>query len=105
MALKPIILIEPTTLAVVTPQKFVEVPGSSIPATVMADGLAGAETVTLHRSVDNGVTSEIIQQEGAVVTLTETDNTRTLNSPLTIGATKLATVAPVGVVIASEGFA
>ena len=104
MALNPIILIEAQT-AIVDTTVFNQVVGADTPATLIATGLAGVEEVDVFISIDNGVTEQAVQQEGSLVVLTVNNNTLTINSPMTVGVRKDATVSAAGVSLAKQGFA
>lgn len=91
---KSVEVIAPTTAAVTT-QRRVRV--TSVPSTIIATGLAGAEVVTVYLSVDDGVTWEALSVSGSPAVLTATDNTLAVYSPLLLGFTKSATVAAAGV--------
>lgn len=94
----PIELIADTTDAVDTPvpffvqQRFTE-------ATLVATGLDAAETVAIEVSVDGGESFKPLAQDGADLTLTATQSTYTIRSPLLIGVTKSATAGAAGVYI------
>ena len=94
-------IIAKQTGAVTTPV-FVRVRKEMIPATIMADGLAGVEKAVVLRSVDGGETNEPAQQDGAAVELTATNNTITVNSPMMLGFTKEASVGAAGVFLSYE---
>lgn len=93
-----ITLIEPTTAAVTT-TVFHAIQGEDVPATLIVQGLAGAEEVDIVISVDNGATSATAFQDGAAIVLTATDNTLAINSAMRIGVLKDATLAATGVFI------
>jgi outer membrane lipoprotein SlyB len=95
------VLIEPTTSAVTTPA-FIQVVQKMIPGTLIADGLATTEEVQILISIDDGDTNRAVQQEGSVLVLTATDFVKTINSPMTVGVTKDATVGATGVFFASH---
>jgi len=104
MALKPIVLIAPTTDEIST-TVFNEVVGADIPATLIALGLDGVEKVEVFISPDNGETEEAVVQETVIVTLTASNNVVTINSPMTVGVQKSATTVAVGVFLSKQGFA
>lgn len=101
MGSTPQALIEPTTAAV-TEQKKADVKQQQLPATLIATGLAGAETVTVYFTGDDGVTWSPAYQKTEQVILTATNNTVSVNSPITIGVLKAASVSAVGVFL-SQG--
>ncbi len=104
MALKSITLI-PEQTGVVTTPVFNEIVGGDTPATLIATGLAGVEEVDVLISVDNGVSNQPVVQEGTTVKLTVTNNTVTINSPMTVGVIKDTTVGAAGVFLSKQGFA
>ena len=67
MALKPIILLEPQTGAK-TSEAF-PVVGAEVPATLIATGLAGVETIAVEISLDGGTTWQPVIQESVTVVL------------------------------------
>lgn len=91
---KSVEVIAPTTAAV-TDKRRVRV--TSVPSTIIATGLAGAEAVTVYVSIDDGVTWDALNAAGAAVALTASDNTLAVYSPMLLGFTKSATVAASGV--------
>ncbi len=71
-----------------------------VPATLIARGLAGVEVVPVLFSTDNGATFENVFEGGSQVTLTATNKTFTINSPIHIGVTKPTTAGNAGVFLA-----
>ena len=96
MSLKPTVLIEPQTGAVTVEASF-QVAQKYLPATLMATGLAGAETVAVLFSVNGGSTWEPVAQDGSDLELTATANMYAVESPLMLAVTKTATAAASGV--------
>lgn len=94
----PITLISEQTGAVTTVVAF-RVQQRFVPATIFATNLAGAESVAILFSVDDGLTFEPLSQDGADLTLVPTANTLTIRSPMLLGVTKTATVAAGGVFV------
>jgi len=92
----------PSQTAAVTVVVFHSLTEQDVPATVLAIGLAGAESVPVRVSVDDGGTSEAASQGGTAVTLTATDNILAVNTPMTIGVTKPTTAGAAGVFIAKR---
>lgn len=87
-------LIEPTVAAVATE---VPLPDFKFPTTLIADGLAGAETVSVWLSHDQGTTWQAYLVGGAQLTLTATAPNVRVEGPAFLGVTKSATVAATGV--------
>ena len=102
MPLNPVPIIEATTDEVTTPEKFRV---DTVPATVMAFGLDGSETVSIAMSDDGGATNEQVTDGGTDIVLDVNTNAKTIVSPMTIMVTKTASAAPVRVSIAFGGFA
>lgn len=95
---KPFELIPEQTGVETTVQPF-RVRQQFLPATIFATNLAGAESVAILFSIDDGVTFEPLSQDGADLTLVATANTLTINSPMLLGVTKTATAAAAGVFV------
>ncbi len=70
-----------------------------VPATIIATGLAAGETVALDMSIDSGTNFVTVYQGGSAVTLTSTDNVKSVNSPGVYRANKGLTAGAVGVYI------
>jgi len=98
MSLIPTTIISAQTDAVTSAEKF-EAQQRFVPSTVMATNLAGAESVAVLFSVDDGVTFEPLSQDGSDLTLTATANTFAITAPGLFGFTKSATVAASGVFV------
>lgn len=98
MSLTPVQIIPEQTDAVTAEAKY-EAQQRFLPATVMATNLAGAESVAVLFSVDDGVTFEPLSQDGSDLTLTATENTFAITAPLLLGFTKSATVGAAGVFV------
>lgn len=71
-----------------------------LPANVVATGLAAGESVALDVSVDSGANFVTAYQGGSAVTLTSTDNTKSVNAPGVFRANKGITAGAVGVYLA-----
>jgi len=72
-----------------------------VPATIIATNLAGTETVPILFKVAGDIGStEAASQEGTAVTLTATDNIKTINSPMRLAVTKPTTASAAGVFLA-----
>jgi hypothetical protein len=73
----------------------------------MADNLDGSETIEIFRVTDGDPQGggDNVFQDGTQVELSVTNNTITVNSPMTIGVTKGVTVNAVGIFIATQGLA
>ena len=104
MSLKPIVIIEPTTLASTGPE-FIEITGADIPATLIATGLTGGEAMLLAISMDNGVTAIQISIDGVSASLLADNNVITINSPMTLVVVKFSTSNPAGAFLATQGLA
>lgn len=91
---KSVVVIAPTTDAV-TVQKRMRI--TTVPATLIATNLAGAEAALIFFSVDDGGTWEALSIAGSQAQLTADDSTLAIYSPMLIGVTKSATVAASGV--------
>lgn len=91
----------PKQTAAVTTAKIVRIlDHKEIPATIFARDLAGGETVTIEISEDDGVSGGSVLQDGSTVELNATsNNTFSVNSPMTLRITKSITVSAVGVFI------
>lgn len=70
-----------------------------LPADVVASGLAAGESVSLDVSIDKGTNYISAYQGGSQVTLTSTDNVKTVNAPGYFRANKGITAGAVGVYI------
>lgn len=95
-------VIAATTDAVTTPVRVGLTSHQAIPATIFAPGLANSETVTIGATLDGGVTSIPLFQEGLLVVLTATSNFTRVGSLINLMITKSSTAAPVGVFIESS---
>lgn len=71
-----------------------------LPANVVATGLGATETVALDISIDGGANFVTAYQGGSAVTLTSTDNTKSINAPGFFRANKGVTAGAVGVYLA-----
>lgn len=87
----------PEQTAAVTAVAAHPVYAEMVPATLIATNLAGSESVAVLFSVDGGITFEPLAQDGADLTLTATQNTFNMTSPLLLGVTKSSTAAACGV--------
>lgn len=104
MALKPIILVGPTTLG--GQRGTIVLTGADVPATIFADNLSVAEVVNIFRVTDGGLQGENVFQAGVQLLLSFDNNTITVNSPMKLGiATTGSYAEPVTVYIATQGFA
>ena len=92
----------PAQTAAVTVVKFFSITEDDVPATLMATNLAGSESVPVVFTVDDATTSEAAFQEGTAVTLTATDNVKSINSPGRFGVTKPVTVGVSGVFVSKR---
>ena len=87
----------PAATAAETTEKIAKIRQEALPATLFATGLAGSEKAVVSISPDGGATFVEVQQEGVAIELTAINNTISINSPMTIGVTKEATVSAAGV--------
>ena len=87
-------VIAPTTSAI-TAQAMRRV--KTVPSTIIADALAGAEEVEVYATIDDGLNWFVYQQEGAPVVLTATSQSFSVQSPITLGFLKDATASACGV--------
>lgn len=94
-------IVTPTTSAI-TSGNEVEVEITDLPATIIATGLAGAETVTLKYSVDNGKTWEDSYSDGSQDQLTATNKSYGVYSPIKLGVIKSASAGAVGVYLSNS---
>ena len=94
------ILIDPTTLAITDPV-IVKVDASVTPATLVAEGLTGVEVISVLVSTDDGTTTQQSFQNDTAVELTATNNTLSVNTPVTIGLLKPITGSAAGVFLSS----
>lgn len=70
---------------------------TEVPATIIADNLAGAEECDLYFSVDDGANWVTLQEDGSPTKLTAVNNAIAVYSPMLIGVTKDATAGACGV--------
>ncbi len=89
------VLIAPTLLAVPV-NVAVKIRQEALPATLFCNGITTG-TVTISISADGGETFIPVEQAGSAVIFDSTTNTLAINSPMTIGVTKIATTPAVGV--------
>lgn len=89
-------LIEPTTAAVGTDVP-IQVQQRFTRATVLADALAGLETVKITASVDGGLTFFPLILSGAQIELNANNNFLEIPFPIVLGVTKDATASACGV--------
>lgn len=71
-----------------------------VPATITATGLAAGESIALDISIDSGANFITAYQGGTAVTLTSTDNVKSINAPGVFRANKGITAGAVGVYLA-----
>ena len=93
------ITVIPKQTDAVTDTRFIALRKDQVPATIMANDLAGSEEVDIFFSPDGGETFDTAFQEGSAVVLTATANLLTIESPVHLGVQKDATVAAVGVFV------
>lgn len=93
-------LIDLTTLAITDPV-IVRIDASVIPATLVAEGLTGFEFISVLVSIDGGTTTQQSYQDDSEVKLTATNNTLSVNTPITIGLVKPVTISAAGVFLSS----
>jgi len=84
----------------VTVPKIVKITEGMLPATLIGSGLTGADSIPVSITVDDGVTSDVVSQEGVAVVLSVANNAIAINSPLTLSVTKPVTTGAAGVFIA-----
>lgn len=87
--------------AAVTIPAIVKISQEQLPATLIGDGLTGADAIPINVTVDDGVTNYAAEQQGTAVTLTTTNNTIAINSPMTLRLTKPVTAGTAGVFLAA----
>ena len=91
----------PKQTAAVTDTKVIAIKQNQVPATIMANDLAGSEEVDIFFSPDGGDSFATAFQEGSAIVLTATANILTIESPVHLGVQKDATVAAVGVFVST----
>ncbi len=93
-------LIDPTTSAITDPV-IVKIDDNVAPATLIAEGLTGVEVISVLVSNDGGATTQQAFQNGTAVELTATNNTLSVNTPVTVGLIKPVTGSAAGVFLSS----
>ena len=76
--------------------------GANVPCTLIASGLAGAETIPINISTVDADTYEAVFQGGSQTLLDDTDNVVILDKPGIYQIVKGVTAGAVGVYIASD---
>ena len=80
-------IIIPKQTAEVTTEALVRVQGLTNPA-IIAEGLGAGDTIPIFKTMDDGATFEQVQQDGAPVELTQTNNVFAVEVAMLLAVTK-----------------